>query len=76
MAGTPDNEQDKIREIFDKYDKNDNDTIEWDEFCVMIDELMEIQKTLEEKCELFKEIDTNKSGMISLDEFTNWWEKK
>ena len=76
MTDTPDNEQGKIEELFKKYDTNDNDTIEWNEFCDMIDELLEIKKTLEEKTELFREIDTNNSGMISLDEFSNWWEKK
>ena len=76
MTGTPEDEQEKLNELFKKYDTNDNDTIEWNEFCDMIDELLEIKKTLEEKTELFREIDTNRSGMISFDEFSNWWGKK
>lgn len=75
MTKTAENEQEKIRELFQKYDINGNDTLEWNEFCTMIDELLD-NKTLQEKTGIFREIDTNNSGMISFDEFKSWWLKQ
>ena len=62
----------EVDEVFRQFDKNDNDTIEWDEFRQMIDKL-EQNLTLEQKVSLFEEIDTNRTGMISFAEFCAWW---
>ena len=63
-----------IRKLFNAIDKDDNDTIEWDEFCSMTNELL-ADMSLDDKCRIFAEIDTNKTGMISFEEFSDWWEK-
>ena len=64
----------KIRKLFNAIDKDDNDTIEWDEFCSMTNELV-ANMSLEDKTRIFAEIDTNRTGMISFQEFSDWWEK-
>ena len=74
MPENQEDNQEKIRALFNSIDKDDNDTIEWDEFCSMIDELV-ADKTLDEKTRLFAEIDTNNTGMISFEEFCEWWKK-
>ena len=62
-------------DIFKQFDKNDNDTIEWEEFCQMIDNLEE-NITLNHKAKLFDEIDTNHTGMISYSDFRKWWSER
>jgi Ca2+-binding EF-hand superfamily protein len=64
-----------LRNIFNQHDTDGNGTIEWDEFCDMLDELLG-KKTLEEKCIAFNLVDTNRSGMISFEEFSEWWLKE
>ena len=63
---------DKARELFKKYDKNGNGNIDWDEFCVLMDELRS-DMSIEEKSLAFHLVDTNHSGMISFEEFIEWW---
>jgi Ca2+-binding EF-hand superfamily protein len=65
----------EIKEIFDKFDINDNDSIEWQEFCSMVDELG-VELTLKDKTLVFDKVDSNHSGMISLEEFTACWKKR
>ena len=64
-----------IKKLFEKCDTDNNGTIEWDEFCDVLDKLIG-EKTLLEKSEIFGQIDTNNSGMISFDEFSAWWQKQ
>lgn len=75
MPDIPQEKIDELRKIFDQFDKDENSTIDWDEFCVMVDELIGDQ-TLEEKSLAFHLIDTNHSGQISFDEFCAWWGKQ
>ena len=75
MNDISDDELAKIKEIFVKYDVNDNDTLSWDEFCKMIDDL-EPGVTLSEKPAVFDKADSNHTGMISLDEFVAWWSER
>ncbi len=65
----------ELEDIFRQFDKNDNDTIEWDEFRQMIDQLQS-GMDLQEKLELFEEIDSNRTGMISFAEFREWWKRR
>lgn len=67
--------EEELRKLFARYDKNDNGTLSWDEFCPMLDELLGT-KTLEEKCLAFNLVDTDHSGMISFEEFAAWWNKQ
>jgi len=67
--------EEALRKIFNKYDLNNNGTLSWDEFCPMLDDLLG-KKTLEEKCIAFNLVDSNRSGMISFEEFAEWWGKQ
>ena len=70
-----DDKQKELLDIFDKYDKDQNDTIDWDEFCIMVDDLIGDQ-TLEDKSLAFHLIDTDHTGQISFEEFAAWWGKQ
>ncbi len=65
-------EEAKIREIFEKYDVDDNGTIDWDEFRLLVDELKQ-DVSLKDKAAQFDDADANNSGMISFQEFQQWW---
>ena len=61
-----------IRKIFDKYDSDGNETLGWDEFCHVLDEL-DSSIDLTQKTVMFDKVDKNHTGMISFDEFVEWW---
>lgn len=65
----------EIKKIFAKYDVDDNDTIDWEEFCNMVDEL-DVELSLKDRTIVFNKVDTNHSGMISFDEFAACWKKR
>jgi Ca2+-binding EF-hand superfamily protein len=65
----------EIKKIFEKYDVDDNDTIDWEEFCAMVDDLG-VELTLKDRTVVFDKVDSNHSGMISFDEFTTCWKKR
>ncbi len=75
MSDLTEDELVEIKKIFEKYDTNDNDSIDWNEFCAMVDEL-EVELTLKDKTLVFDKVDANHSGMISFDEFTTCWKKR
>jgi Ca2+-binding EF-hand superfamily protein len=64
----------EIKKIFEKYDIDDNDTIDWEEFCAMVDDL-DVELTLKDRTVVFDKVDANHSGMISFEEFTACWKK-
>ena len=63
-----------VKKLFDKFDTDDNDIIDWDEFRHMVDTL-EVDISLEDKTKIFNIIDANHSGMISFEEFAAVWKK-
>ena len=65
----------EIKKLFDKFDTNENDTLDWDEFCNMVDE-MDIEVSIEQKAKIYDKLDSNHTGMISFEEFTRIWEEK
>ncbi len=65
----------ELKQIYNDCDKDDNDRLDLDEFCCMLDKLLG-EKTLEEKTLAFDLIDTNHNGSISFDEFCEWWGKQ
>jgi Ca2+-binding EF-hand superfamily protein len=65
----------EIKKIFSKYDVDDNDTIDWGEFCKMVDE-QDVELSLKDKTVVFDKMDANHSGMISFEEFTVCWKKR
>ncbi len=64
-----------IRKIFDKYDKDGNETLGWDEFGLLLDEL-DNSIGLTQKTVVFDMVDKNHTGMISFDEFLAWWQDR
>ena len=72
MSENIDYDLEHLRKLFDECDKNNNGTIDWDEFCCMIDRLLG-EKSLEEKSIAFNLVDTNHTGLISFEEFCQWW---
>ncbi len=65
----------EIKKLFDRYDTDDNEIIDWDEFRNMVDEL-DIDISLENKAKIFNIIDANHTGMINFEEFAKIWEKE
>lgn len=72
MQELTDEKREEISQLFKKYDKDDNDSIDWDEFRNLIDELIG-DIPLQEKARIFDVVDTNHSGRITFDEFIDWW---
>jgi Ca2+-binding EF-hand superfamily protein len=72
MAGTGNEDTGELQSIFNKYDKNGNGSIDWDEFCLLLDELIG-EMPLDEKSLAFHLVDGNHTGTITFDEFTDWW---
>lgn len=75
MSEISDEKLQELKKIFDDCDKDNNDRIDWDEFCCMLDKLLG-GKTLEEKTLAFNLVDTNHNGAVSFDEFCEWWGKQ
>ena len=72
MSNLDKKELEKLRNIFNDCDHDENDQIDWDEFRCMLDKLLG-EKTLEEKLLAFHLVDTNHDGMINFEEFCRWW---
>jgi Ca2+-binding EF-hand superfamily protein len=65
-------ELDALRATFDKYDRNANGSLDWDEFCLLLDELVG-DMPLDEKSLAFHLVDSNHTGVIDFSEFSAWW---
>ena len=63
----------EIKKLFDKFDTNDNDTLDWDEFCRMVDG-MNIEVSIEQRAKIYDKLDANHTGMVSFEEFAKIWE--
>jgi len=69
----PSEEQlEELRETFDYNDRDEDGTIELDEFIDMLDEL-EANMSDDEAKVGFQDIDTNDDGLIDFKEFIAWW---
>lgn len=69
----PSEEQlEELRETFDYNDRDEDGSIEVDEFIDMLDEL-EANMSEEEAKIGFQDIDTNDDGLIDFKEFVAWW---
>lgn len=72
MTDPDNNNPEIIRLAFKRYDTDGNGTIEWDEFCALLDDLGS-SLSLQERTESFQQVDTNHTGLISFEEFCDWW---
>jgi calmodulin/calcium-binding protein CML/plastin-2 len=69
----PSEEQlEELRETFDYNDRDEDGSIELDEFIDMLDELEAAMSEDEAKVG-FQDIDTNDDGLIDFKEFVAWW---
>ncbi len=65
----------EIKKIFEKYDTDNSDKIDWEEFCNMVDDL-EVTVSPVGRTIVFNKIDSNHSGMINFEEFVECWKIK
>jgi Ca2+-binding EF-hand superfamily protein len=63
---------DELREAFDYNDRDEDGSIELDEFVAMLDDL-EAEMSQPEAEIGFQDIDTNDDGLIDFGEFVAWW---
>lgn len=75
MTESTPEKKNELRATFDRYDKNGNGSIDWDEFCLLLDELVG-DMALDEKSLAFHLVDTNHTGYISFEEFVEWWDNR
>ncbi len=62
----------ELREAFEYNDRDQDGSIELDEFVTMLDEL-EAEMSQQEAVTGFQDIDTNDDGLVDFDEFVAWW---
>ena len=75
MSDLSTNELVEIKKLFDKFDLDGNETIDWEEFCNLVDEL-KIDISIENRTKIFDIIDSNNTGMVSFEEFAEIWKTK
>ncbi len=75
MSDLSTNELVEIKKLFDKFDLDGNETIDWEEFCNLVDEL-KIDISIESRTKIFDIIDSNNTGMVSFEEFAEIWKTK
>lgn len=70
-ASLPEDEDNRIRQLFDKYAKGVKGKLRRDDYRDMLKEVGEISK--EESQQLFEILDINDNGEIDFNEFIYWW---
>ena len=75
MSEITEEQRREYKKVFEQYDTDDNDCIDWDEFRKLLNELGE-DMSLEDKLASFNDVDTNHSGRIDFEEFIAWWSKR
>lgn len=74
-AADPDRSESDLREIFARFDRNKNGTIEARELATLLEALGRDPDDDDIRA-LFARFDTDKNGTISLDELAAWWEEE
>ena len=62
----------KIKEMFENYDKNENGTIEFDEFKMMLGDI-NLELSMQEAEVLYLSIDKDMNHGLKLEEFQKFW---
>ena len=62
----------EIKKLFDRFDLDGNETIDWEEFCNLVEEL-NLEISIESRAKVFDIIDSNNTGMIAFEEFAEIW---
>ena len=63
----------ELHSAFTHFDKNNSNSLTFDEISALCRESFGMEITLSEISELFKEIDADRDNEISFDEFVAWW---
>ena len=74
MPNLSNEEIERIKSIFNQFDRNNNDTIEKTELKTLSIALND-PLSQAELIDFFKQIDENNNGIISWDEFIRYWNK-
>jgi len=74
MSNLSNEEIERIKSIFNQFDRNNNDTIEKTELKTLSIALND-PLSQAELIDFFKQIDENNNGIISWDEFIRYWNK-
>eukprot|EP01048_Picozoa_sp_COSAG05_P015182 COSAG05_NODE_1801_length_4060_cov_2.209291_3_plen_664_part_01 len=69
-------EEDEIREKFMHVDRDNNGTLDIDEFAILVRELGNVDMDEENVKEAYAEIDADNSGEVNFQEFKEWWKRK
>lgn len=74
MSNLSNEEIERIKSVFNQFDKNKNDTIEKTELKTLSIALND-PLSQAELFDFFRQIDENNNGIISWDEFIRYWNK-
>ena len=74
MSNLSNEEIERIKSIFNQFDRNNNDTIEKTELKTLSIALND-PLSQAELFDFFRQIDENNNGIISWDEFIRYWNK-
>ncbi len=66
---------DDIRDLFNDYDADNDGTIDFTEFCALLD-AMNSDIQVEARRVAFDVVDTDGNGQIEFGEFCSWWAGK
>lgn len=73
MEEMTEHEVEDLRKMFNRYDRDGSGSLDWDEFCLLVDELIG-SMPLDEKSLAFNLADGNHTGVITFKEFIDWWQ--
>ena len=72
MPDFTEKELEDLADLYYSFDKDDNGYLDCEEFCQLLDELIE-DMPLEEKEAAFDLMDSNYDSWINFSEFIEWW---
>lgn len=72
MPGITEEKRDELRVFFDSFDKNHSEFLEFNEFVKLVENLG-AKISPDDLRKGFNKVDVDNNGLISFEEFINWW---
>ena len=72
MSGISDEKREELKTFFDSFDKNHSEFLEFNEF-VKLTENLGAKISPDDLKKGFNKVDVDNNGLISFEEFVNWW---